>query len=129
MAALATSKAVRCQSLSVRILGHTSVTGGAALAAQFPMVSVCPGRMSLQDSDCIDEEREEVRQGASYATDAATRSTSGCVTFSAEEWSRVVASAMVASTVITAAEPSGLWGLLQEGMAGGWALRKVGAQI
>jgi hypothetical protein len=45
--------------------------------------------------------------------------------FSAEEWSRVVASPMVASTAITAAEPSGLWGLLQEGMAGGWALLKA----
>jgi hypothetical protein len=45
--------------------------------------------------------------------------------FSAEEWSRVVASPMVASTAITAAEPSGLWGLLQEGLAGGWALLKA----
>ncbi len=45
--------------------------------------------------------------------------------FSAEEWSRVVASPMIASTAITAAEPSGLWGLLQEGMAGGWALLKA----
>src|SRR5215210_8293636 len=42
--------------------------------------------------------------------------------FSAEEWSRVIASPMVAGTAITAADPSGLWGLLQEGMAGGWAL-------
>lgn len=45
--------------------------------------------------------------------------------FSAEEWSRVVASPMVAGTAITAAEPSGLWGLVQEGMAGGWALLKA----
>ena len=45
--------------------------------------------------------------------------------FSAEEWSRVVASPMIASTAITAAEPSGLWGLFQEGMAGGWALLKA----
>ena len=29
---------------------------------------------------------------------------------------------MVAGTAITAADPSGLWGLLKEGMAGGWAL-------
>ena len=61
----------------------------------------------------------EVSQGAAYATDAATRSTSGCVTISADEWSRVVASAMVASTVITAAEPSGLWGLLQKAWRAG----------
>jgi hypothetical protein len=45
--------------------------------------------------------------------------------FSAEEWSRVVASPMVAGIAITAAEPSGLWGLLQEGMAGGRALLKA----
>jgi hypothetical protein len=49
--------------------------------------------------------------------------------FSAEEWSRVVASPMVTSTAITAAEPSGLWGLLQEGMAGGWALLKAKQDI
>src|SRR3954468_8859303 len=42
--------------------------------------------------------------------------------FSEEEWSRVLASPMVAGTAITAADPSGLWGLLKEGMAGGWAL-------
>ena len=45
--------------------------------------------------------------------------------FNAEEWSRVVASPMVAGIAITAAEPSGLWGLLQEGMAGGRALLKA----
>jgi hypothetical protein len=45
--------------------------------------------------------------------------------FSTEEWSRVVASPMVASTAITAADPSGLWGLLQEGIAGGSALLKA----
>ena len=42
--------------------------------------------------------------------------------FTADEWSRVLASPMIAGTAITAADPSGLWGLLKEGMAGGWAL-------
>lgn len=42
--------------------------------------------------------------------------------FSPEEWSRVLASPMVAGMAITAADPSGLWGLMKEGMAGGWAL-------
>jgi hypothetical protein len=42
--------------------------------------------------------------------------------FTPEEWSRVLASPMVAGMAITAADPSGLWGLLKEGMAGGWAL-------
>jgi hypothetical protein len=42
--------------------------------------------------------------------------------FSSDEWVRVMASPMVASMAITAAEPSGLWGILKEGMAGGWAL-------
>jgi hypothetical protein len=42
--------------------------------------------------------------------------------FTPEEWARVVASPMVASMAITAADPSGLWGLLREAMSGGWAL-------
>jgi hypothetical protein len=42
--------------------------------------------------------------------------------FTPEEWSRVLASPMVASAAITLADPSGLWGLLKEGMAGSWAL-------
>ncbi len=42
--------------------------------------------------------------------------------FTAEEWSRVLSSPMVAGMAITAADPSGLWGVLKEGMAGGWAL-------
>ena len=42
--------------------------------------------------------------------------------FTAEEWGRLLASPMVAGMAITAADPSGVWGLLKEGMAGGWAL-------
>jgi hypothetical protein len=42
--------------------------------------------------------------------------------FTAEEWGKLVASPMVAGMAITAADPSGVWGLLKEGMAGGWAL-------
>lgn len=42
--------------------------------------------------------------------------------FTQEEWARVVASPMVAGMAITAADPSGLWGLLKEAMAGGWSL-------
>ena len=44
--------------------------------------------------------------------------------FTADEWSRVLASPMVASSAITASDLSGLWGPLKEGMAGGWALLK-----
>ena len=43
-------------------------------------------------------------------------------TFTAEEWSRLLSSPMIAGMAITAADPSGVWGLLKEGMAGGWAL-------
>jgi hypothetical protein len=46
----------------------------------------------------------------------------GKVNFTSDEWIRVVASPLVAGTAITAADPSGLWGLLKEGMAGGWAM-------
>ena len=42
--------------------------------------------------------------------------------FSEAEWGRLLASPMVVSTAITAADPGGLWGLLKETMAGGWAL-------
>jgi hypothetical protein len=42
--------------------------------------------------------------------------------FSDEDWLRVVASPMIAGMAVTAADPSGLWGLLQEGIAGGRAL-------
>ena len=42
--------------------------------------------------------------------------------FTAEEWGRVLSSPMIAGMAITAADPSGVWGLLKEGMAGGWAL-------
>jgi hypothetical protein len=42
--------------------------------------------------------------------------------FTTDEWARVVASPMVASIAITAADPSGLWGLLKESMTSGWAM-------
>jgi len=45
--------------------------------------------------------------------------------FTRDEWARIVASPMVASMAITAADPSGLWGLLKESMSGGWALLDV----
>src|SRR4051812_47778607 len=46
----------------------------------------------------------------------------GKANFTSAEWARVVASPMVAGMAITAADPSGLWGLLKEAMSGGWAL-------
>jgi hypothetical protein len=49
----------------------------------------------------------------------------GKASFTPEEWARVVASPMVAGMAITAADPSGLWGLLKEAMSGGWALAEV----
>ena len=42
--------------------------------------------------------------------------------FTAEEWGRLLSSPMIAGMAITAADPGGIWGLLKEGMAGGWAL-------
>ncbi|KAA2236493.1 hypothetical protein F0L46_15015 [Salinarimonas soli] len=49
----------------------------------------------------------------------------GKANFTPDEWARVVGSPMVASMAITAADPSGLWGLLKESMSGGWALLEV----
>ncbi|MBF9232334.1 hypothetical protein [Microvirga alba] len=46
----------------------------------------------------------------------------GKASFTPEEWARIVASPMVASMAITAADPSGLWGLMKESMASSWAL-------
>jgi hypothetical protein len=46
----------------------------------------------------------------------------GKADFTPEEWARIVASPMVAGMAITAADPSGLWGMLQEGLAGGRSL-------
>ena len=42
--------------------------------------------------------------------------------FTTEEWDRLLSSLMVAGMAITAADPRGVWGLLKEGMEGGWAL-------
>ena len=42
--------------------------------------------------------------------------------FTADEWSKLLSSPMIVGMAITAADPSGVWGLIKEGMAGGWAL-------
>ncbi|NLD68948.1 MAG: hypothetical protein GX644_09040 [Limnobacter sp.] len=43
--------------------------------------------------------------------------------FSADEWGLLLESAMLAGIAVTAAEPSGLWGMLRESMATAGALR------
>jgi hypothetical protein len=45
--------------------------------------------------------------------------------FTADEWKLLLESVMMASIAITAAEPHGLWGLLQESFAGGAELAKA----
>jgi hypothetical protein len=42
--------------------------------------------------------------------------------FTPEEWSRIAGSVMVSGMAVTASDPSGLFGLMKEGMAGGWAM-------
>ena len=49
----------------------------------------------------------------------------GKANFTPDEWTRIVASPMVAGMAITAADPSGLWGLLKEAFAGGQSLLAV----
>lgn len=39
--------------------------------------------------------------------------------FTSDEWASILASVLLSATAITAAEPSGLVGIIQEGMAGG----------
>jgi hypothetical protein len=45
--------------------------------------------------------------------------------FTPDEWKLLLESVMMASIAITAAEPHGLWGLLQENFAGGAELAKA----
>ena len=45
--------------------------------------------------------------------------------FTRDEWTLLLESPMIAGMAITAAEPSGLWGLLQESFAGAGALAKA----
>jgi len=47
--------------------------------------------------------------------------------FTKDEWTLLLKSPMIAGMAITAAYPSGLWGLLKESFAGGVALTKVAA--
>ena len=42
--------------------------------------------------------------------------------FTPEEWSQIAGSVMVSGMAVTASDPSGLFGLMKEGMAGGWAM-------
>jgi hypothetical protein len=46
----------------------------------------------------------------------------GKANFTPEEWARVAGSPMIAGMAITAADPSGVWGLLKEAMVGGTSL-------
>jgi hypothetical protein len=45
--------------------------------------------------------------------------------FAPDEWKLLLESVMMASIAVTAAEPHGLWGLLQESFAGGTELAKA----
>jgi hypothetical protein len=45
--------------------------------------------------------------------------------FTKDEWTSLLKSPMIAGMAVTAADPSGLWGLLKESFAGGAALSKV----
>ena len=46
-------------------------------------------------------------------------------TFTADEWTALLESVMAAALAVTAAEPSGLWGLLQESFASGRCFAKA----
>jgi hypothetical protein len=45
--------------------------------------------------------------------------------FTKEEWTLLLESPMIAGMAVTAADPSGLWGLLKESFAGGGALAEA----
>ena len=46
-------------------------------------------------------------------------------TFTTDEWNQLLESIMLAGVAVTAADPSGIWGTLKEGMANAGALREV----
>jgi hypothetical protein len=47
--------------------------------------------------------------------------------FTPEEWDRILRGAMLAGMAVTAAEPSGVWGLIKESLAAGGALAEARA--
>ena len=47
--------------------------------------------------------------------------------FTPDEWKQLLESPMLTSMAVTAAEPSGLWGMLKESVAAGGALAKAKA--
>lgn len=47
--------------------------------------------------------------------------------FTADEWKKLIEAPMLAGIAVTAADPSGLWGMLKEGFAASGALAKVKA--
>jgi hypothetical protein len=47
--------------------------------------------------------------------------------FTPEEWTKVLESTMLSGMAVTAAEPSGLWGLMKEGFASSSALAQAKA--
>jgi hypothetical protein len=49
----------------------------------------------------------------------------GKESFTKEEWTLLLESPMIAGMAVTAADPSGLWGLLKESFAGGSALTRA----
>jgi hypothetical protein len=49
----------------------------------------------------------------------------GKESFTKEEWTLLLESSMIAGMAVTAADPSGLWGLLKESFAGGSALTRA----
>jgi hypothetical protein len=49
----------------------------------------------------------------------------GKTNFTKEEWTLLLESPMIAGMAVTAADPSGLWGLLKESFAGGSALAQA----
>jgi hypothetical protein len=48
--------------------------------------------------------------------------------FTPDEWHQILQSAMMSSMAVSAADPSGLWGMLKEGFAGAGALAGVEAK-
>jgi hypothetical protein len=81
-------------------------------------VEPCSGSRHLHLTECGRTERSLAVEPLARRRD----DMGGKANFTSEEWARVVASPMVAGMAITAADPSGLWGMLKEALAGGRSL-------
>ena len=71
----------------------------------------------------MEEKKTRLRKAPTEAT--TEEAMADKASFTKEEWMLLLKSPMIAGMAVTAADPSGLWGLLKESFAGGTALTRA----